>query len=232
MIFLAMSKVRKIIQCVTPLILELIITFIILNGILYSNIHIVPNTFYHYIANRIYYKQKSRQEPLHSYCVSEITINKPIIGHINGSYYIFSEDILDDYTGNDTIFTNRKDVFEYSWNRPSGYFKNYKLFRKSFNIIYDGSQYAAIELTCEMYHMKVYEFRVRPKSFLLLIKNREFASQESSEDDILIAFTKEFYPTVIGTYSRKDLYKLRGISDSLRTIININDYPTWRWLDH
>lgn len=221
-----MSKRQKVMPYMKPLIFPILIAFFGAQIVLGSSIYIVPNTLYNYFTELIFNKKMLlKGEPLHSFCVGEITIDNPIIGYINEGYHIFSKDVLNFYNGDDSTFTNRKDVFEYSWHRPYWYFKSHKLFRKSFNIVYNHNQYAAINLIDSIYNMKVYEFRVPPESFLLLIKNREVVAKKSCEDNIFVDYTKEYYPAVIGTYTKKNLNKIYRMEDSLRTIIKNEDYP-------
>ena len=166
----------------------------------------------------------------YSYCIGERTIENPILWHTNGRYYIFSENVLEHYKGDDTLFLNRRDVFLYSSGiEPRIYFSTFKLYRKYYYQTFRNAiSYPVIELVDNPQNMKLYKFREQPESFLMMLENnRSYDAKLGARfsDHPLIFHTKEYYPSLLAIYKTIDVLRMYDIEQNLDDAQIRQDYP-------
>ena len=221
------NKLLSIIQILAhPLFIGFIVAYVVLEESHYPYFpdnNIVRN-YYWYIRENS--NESMKDDLSYSYCINEGYIEKPIMGYINDRYYVFSEKILRDYQGNDSIFLNRRDVFSYTCGiEPRIYFSSFNLRRKYFKKSFRNyCPYHVIQYLDSLYNMKLYKFRKSPESFLFMLENERsydpiLAGKFS--DHPLISHTKEYYPTVVAVFKKNEvkmMYNTENPIDSIKII--------------
>lgn len=226
------NKLISFIQILAhPLFIGFIVAYVVLEESHYSFFpdNIVRDYYWYIRENR---NESMKDDLSYSYCFNEGYIEKPIIGYINDRYYIFSEKILGDYQGNDSIFLNRRDVFSYTCGiEPRIYFSSFNLYRKYTNNTFrNHCPYYAIQFVDSLYNMKFYKFRRLPESFLFMLENeRSYAPILAGKfsDHPLISHTKEYYPTVAAVFKKKEVKKMYNKEYPIDSIKIIEEYYPW-----
>lgn len=207
------NKLISFIQLLAhPLFIGFIVACVVLEESHYSFFpDNIVRDYYRYIKwNRV---EIMKDDFSYSYCVGERSIENPILWYTNGRYYIFSENILAYYNGDDTAFLSRRDVFLYSSGiEPRIYFSKFKLYRRYYNQTFRNDiSYPVVELIDSSHNMRLYKFRKPPEAFLLMFENTrsydpKLAARFSNHP--LISHSKEYYPSLLAIYKTTDVERM------------------------
>jgi|SRR5574344_839568 hypothetical protein len=162
--------------------------------------------------NNNQYEYMDKYGPLESYSVTTIKIRRAVICKIDKTYYILPDSTMRAYTGNDSLFTSRKDVIllknKYT---QSCLYRNYNLYRHSYFSIMSAKEMESIITAKTVINcLTFYEFKRKPKYLILYIQQEKLESQTMKEQSY--SYYKEYIPAIGIAYSKREYKRISKMS--------------------
>lgn len=142
------------------------------------------------------------------YYVDKIQIENPIVGYLQGGYYVFTDNVLKEYTGNDSLFLARRDVLQFfdSAHTDGDYQKTIYDFGESL----DGQDILCFRDTVS--GIPIFNFYFEPTDFILILHNKVTWICVDEPDVYDIEFPKDYIPSVFPRFTKKqnrEMMKIR-----------------------
>lgn len=142
------------------------------------------------------------------YYVDKIQIENPIVGYLQGGYYVFTDDVLKEYTGNDSLFLARRDVLEFY-----DFTVGQKFYQK---LSYDlgdfvGSYYNVFPKDT-VSGIPIFNFYFEPTDFILILHNKVTWICVDEPDVYEGEYSKDYIPSVFPRFTKKqnrEMMKIR-----------------------